>query len=209
MSKSQNTILFEILNPKEYEAIGKNNNPLIFSFGGEPKREVKDFYIYQKDNGSLAQRSEQRTHNPLVLGSNPRGPTTSENDMNKELNDAMNELGKLMRESADLYEKETNDWWEKLSYDDKIRAFYSVVKRIHKGDVEERRSYRGVLYDTFEFGMDSYGIGMECGYLDVHNYIFTGIEAEEQEIKEASKPPKKPAKKQKVNKRKGKHNEAK
>ena len=198
MSKSQNTIPFEIINLKEYEAIGKNNNPLIFSFGGEPKREVKDFYIYQKDNGSLAQRSEQRTHNPLVLGSNPRGPTTSENDMN--FNDSINELGDLMQKSSDLYEKETDDWWNKLSYDDKIRAFYSVTKRIHKGDVEERRSYRGVLYDTFEFGMDSYGIGMECGYIDIHNYIFTAIEAEKQEIKKASGPPKI---------RKGKHNETK
>jgi hypothetical protein len=27
--------------------------------------------------GPVAQRLEQRTHNPLVLGSNPSGPTTS------------------------------------------------------------------------------------------------------------------------------------
>src|SRR5712664_3062890 len=28
-------------------------------------------------NGPVAQRLEQRTHNPLVVGSNPTGPTTS------------------------------------------------------------------------------------------------------------------------------------
>lgn len=30
--------------------------------------------LHQK-NGAVAQRLEQRTHNPLVVGSNPTGPT--------------------------------------------------------------------------------------------------------------------------------------
>ena len=30
---------------------------------------------FQKESGPVAQRSEQRTHNPLVPGSNPGGPT--------------------------------------------------------------------------------------------------------------------------------------
>ena len=39
---------------------------------------------------------KQSTHNRQSVSSILTGPTTSENDMNKELNDAMNELGKLM-----------------------------------------------------------------------------------------------------------------
>jgi hypothetical protein len=69
------------------------------------------------------------------------------------------------------YEKDCDEYWDNLSYDDKLKAFYSVVKRIVKGDIEENRSYRGVLYDVFGFDADAYGIGMEAGYLSLHNSI--------------------------------------
>lgn len=70
-----------------------------------------------------------------------------------------------------LYEKECDEYWDNLSYDDKLKAFYSVVKRIVEGEIVEGRSYRGVLYDKFQFDMDSYGIGMDCGYMTLHNSI--------------------------------------
>jgi hypothetical protein len=74
------------------------------------------------------------------------------------------------------YEAETDTWWESLSYDDKLRAFYSVVKRIHDGDIKQKGSYRYVLYDVFGFGPDAYGLGMECGYMSLHNAIKTDEE---------------------------------
>jgi len=80
-----------------------------------------------------------------------------------------------IQEKAELaalrYEKECEQYWDNLDYEDKLKAFYSVVKRLVKGDIKENRSYRGVLYDVFGFDMDSYGIGMECGYLELHNSI--------------------------------------
>jgi hypothetical protein len=84
--------------------------------------------------------------------------------------------------AAKQYEDETNAWWEALSYDDKLRAFYSVVKRIHDGDVVQQGSYRYVLYEVFGFDADSYGIGMECGYMSLHNAIKT--REEEQVLRE-------------------------
>jgi len=69
------------------------------------------------------------------------------------------------------YEKDCDEYWDNLSYDDKLKAFYSVVKRIVKGDVEENLTYRGVLYEVFGFGIDAYVIGMEAGYLSLHNSI--------------------------------------
>jgi hypothetical protein len=77
------------------------------------------------------------------------------------------------------YEDEANTWWEDLSYDDKLRAFYSVVQRIHDGDITQQGSYRYVLYDVFGFGPDAYGLGMECGYMSLHNSI---MNAEEEQI---------------------------
>lgn len=74
--------------------------------------------------------------------------------------------------------KEDAMWWEGLSYEDQLKAFRCVCRRIYEGDVKHRGSYRHVLYDTFGFGPDSYADGMDCGYMTIHNLIWEGIEAE-------------------------------
>lgn len=96
-------------------------------------------------------------------------------DPNKEkFFEALSDLSAMFKEHAAKYEKDCNEYWNSLSYDQQLMAFYSVCKRIHQGDVKDGGSYRHVLYDTFEFEPDAYGIGMECGYMDIHNLIFEG-----------------------------------
>ena len=85
----------------------------------------------------------------------------------------LSDIGEDYQKAAKEYETETDAWWEALSYDDKLRAFYSVVKRIYEGDVKQQGSYRYVLYDVFGFGPDAYGLGMECGYMSLHNSIMS------------------------------------
>lgn len=68
---------------------------------------------------------------------------------------------------------EMDQWWDGLSQEDQMRAFYSVVKRLVKGDITDRGSYRYVLYDVFGFGAESYMLGMNCGYMTLHNSIYT------------------------------------
>lgn len=92
--------------------------------------------------------------------------------------DKWQELSKAMQEAQEMYEEEAQQFWDSLSYEDKLRAFYAVSKRIHKGDVEDKGSYRYVLYEIFGFEMESYGIGMDCGYMDIHNSIRTASEIE-------------------------------
>lgn len=100
-------------------------------------------------------------------------------DLNDFFNsDKWQELSKAMQEAQEIYEQEAEDFWNNLSYEDKLRAFYAVSKRIHKGDVEDKGSYRYVLYEIFGFEMESYGIGMDCGYMDIHNSIRTPDEIE-------------------------------
>lgn len=82
------------------------------------------------------------------------------------------ELQQAYQEGAARYEKECDDFWETLSYEDKLKAFYSVCKRLYQGEIKERRSYRGVLYDVFGFDLDAYGVGMECRYMELHNAIY-------------------------------------
>lgn len=78
-----------------------------------------------------------------------------------------------MEESRKQYEEECEDYWNSLDYDVKLKAFYSVVSRIVQAELKDRGTYRWALYDVFDFDMDSYGIGMDCGYLDLHNSIYT------------------------------------
>lgn len=88
------------------------------------------------------------------------------------------ELSRHIQEQKEKYEQEVENFWNNLSYADKLNAFYAVTKRIYKGDVEDKGSYRYVLYDIFDFDMDSYGLGMDSGYMDIHNSIRTVDEIE-------------------------------
>jgi len=83
---------------------------------------------------------------------------------------------KAYKEASEQYEADNNEWWDKLSEEEREKAFYAVCKRIHKGDYEKNGSYRYVLYQVFGFDMSMYGVGMDCGYMDIHNSIFGGIE---------------------------------
>lgn len=97
----------------------------------------------------------------------------------KDLSAALSELFDLFPDIERKYEADCDLFWKNLSEEDKLKAFFSVCKRIYKGDVEDRRSYRGVLYDVFGFGSESYTIGMQCGYMPIHNLISEGIDAKE------------------------------
>ena len=111
----------------------------------------------------------------------PRRDDLHEEDKNQSFIDSISEFSQAMQEGAEQYERECEDYWEKLSYEDKLKAFYSVCKRIYKADVEKEGSYRYALYTVFGFGPDAYLIGMECGYMDLHNYIQEGKAAHRNE----------------------------
>jgi hypothetical protein len=89
------------------------------------------------------------------------------------------EFSRLQQEAAAKYVVDCDEYWDALPYDDKLMAFSSVVKRIVKGDIKDRGSYRYVLYDVFGFDMDSYIVGMDCGYMNLHNSIVDIDELEE------------------------------
>lgn len=84
---------------------------------------------------------------------------------------ALEKLGTIMQEEENAFGKEANDWWAKLPYEERLKAFFCVMERVVKGELEENGSYRYILYDIFEFGPESYGIGMSCGFMDLHNSI--------------------------------------
>jgi hypothetical protein len=85
--------------------------------------------------------------------------------------EAMESIRKDYQIAKEKYDGEVESWWNDLSYDEQLKAFYAVCKRIHKGDIQDQGSFRYVLYEVFGFDMDSYIVGMDCGYMDIHNAI--------------------------------------
>lgn len=102
--------------------------------------------------------------------------------MTDNLQDILAELRKTQEAASAEYERRVDNWWDTLPYEDKERAFYSVVKRIYQGELVEQGSYRYILYDIFGFEPSMYALGMDCGFMSLHNSIMT--DAERQIIEE-------------------------
>ena len=87
--------------------------------------------------------------------------------------ESLKKLAELQHQAELEYQKNCDDFWHDLSPEHKLKAFYSVVKRIVQGELQDHTSYRGVLYEVFGFGAESYAVGMMCGFMDLHNSIYT------------------------------------
>lgn len=81
------------------------------------------------------------------------------------------ELQNAFKEVELKNKKDAEDFWDKLSYDDKCNAFHAVMSRLVDGELTQKGSYRYVLYDVFGFGPGMYVRGIDCGYIKLHNQI--------------------------------------
>ena len=85
--------------------------------------------------------------------------------------EASQQLSSAYEENRRVNDIAAGHFWNSLSYEDKCNAFHAVVSKIFQGDIQEKGSYRYVLYDVFGFGPDMYTRGMDCGYMALHNSI--------------------------------------
>ena len=81
------------------------------------------------------------------------------------------DFSEVFEKRMNVLEERAEAKWNSLSKEDQLDFFCSVVRRIYKGEIENKRSYRGVLYSVFEFGPESYAPAQMAGYLAVHNAI--------------------------------------
>lgn len=82
----------------------------------------------------------------------------------------------IQEEVEKRIEADMDDWWNNLSKDDQMKAFYSVVKRIVDGELKHKGSYRYILYQVFGFDAEAYSLGMLCGFMELHNSIEHDVE---------------------------------
>lgn len=74
---------------------------------------------------------------------------------------------------TELMKEEIREW-DSLSKDMQLIYFCAVIRLLCKGELDDKRSYRGVLYSTFGFGPEAYVRAQNAGFLAIHNMLFDG-----------------------------------
>lgn len=119
----------------------------------EPVDAAEDTANYPEDDGELTQ-----TQIDQIKQENP-------------LTDTLDGMRDVFKQWEDSFAQERKDFWNSLTEDQQLLAFCEVVSRLVQGELVDKKSYRGVLYDTFEFGMQSYVQAQISGFLTLHNAI--------------------------------------
>lgn len=85
--------------------------------------------------------------------------------------DFMNEIAEVFEESMNKVKAEQEEYWNSLTEEQRLMVFCAVTRRIFDGEIQQRGSYRYILYNVFGFGPEAYGLAQEAGYLAIHNAI--------------------------------------
>lgn len=75
--------------------------------------------------------------------------------------------------ALDKYANESKHLFESLPYEEKLKIFFHITKTIYNAELVENCTYRTVLYDKFGFDTDSYTIGMDSGFMYIHNSLYS------------------------------------
>jgi len=95
-------------------------------------------------------------------------------DESKDPLEDFKEIGKIFNEVMKQTENDSEAYWNSLSQDEQLKVFCAVSRRIHKGEIVDKGSYRHVLYSVFGFGPEAYAQAQCSGYLSIHNAIYDG-----------------------------------
>lgn len=85
----------------------------------------------------------------------------------------LEELSKSFNEGIKVMEENQEKYWDSLSKDQQLDVFCCVMRRLAHGELDEGRTYRGILYDVFDWGPEAYMPAQVSGFLDIHNAIYS------------------------------------
>ncbi len=102
------------------------------------------------------------------------------NETKKSLWEALRELGDIQEDIEAQYEEESSTFWNSLSKEEQMFAFYVVVQNLVDAELKDDfETYRQILYQRFEFPTESYMVGMMAGFMRLHNSIIRPSEQSE------------------------------
>ena len=93
--------------------------------------------------------------------------------------DEHKKLLKIQEEALEQYEHKAKEYYDSLGMDNQLLLFFYITNVIFKNYFTDKGSYRGLLYDKFLFGPESYSLGMDSGMFTLHNSISNPEEIEE------------------------------
>ena len=88
------------------------------------------------------------------------------------MNEDSSEIKSDLADVEEAFREKQEKFWDSLSPEQQLQAFCAVARRIYKGEIEDRGTFRYVLYDVFGFGPDSYVPAQLAGYFAIHNSIY-------------------------------------
>ena len=91
--------------------------------------------------------------------------------MNESIMQQLSEQSEQYAEIMKKTEDDQEEFWNSLSKEDQLKVFCAISRRICKGELEVRGTYRYVLYNIFRFGPGAYAPAQHAGYLAIHNAI--------------------------------------
>jgi hypothetical protein len=90
----------------------------------------------------------------------------------QEVMDALHESGNVFAKAMDEYQQMANSYYSGLEPEEQLWAFCAIVEKLCQGELDEHRSYRGILYDVFGWGPEAYAAAQCAGFLSLHNSIY-------------------------------------
>jgi len=103
---------------------------------------------------------------------NPETPSIGEElQQKRSFSEGLDEVRDVFQQWESDFAQERLQFWNSLTDDQQLLAFCEVVSRLVHAELVDKKSYRGVLYDTFGFGIDSYVTAQISGFLELHNAI--------------------------------------
>lgn len=98
---------------------------------------------------------------------------TNTNKPSDEALEKMADFSRAFNEAMESIKVDEESFWDNLTSEERLSAFDCVIRRLYEGEIDQGRSYRGVLYDVFGFGPESYARAQMAGFLAIHNAIHT------------------------------------
>ncbi len=123
----------------------------------------------------------ESTGNPMVKNPNPfekNGKTYK--SFSEYLNsEEYKEFLEIEEKALVEYKQKAKEYFQALDVDNQYLLFFHITNTIFENYFKDGGSYRGLLYDKFGFGPETYSLGMDSGMFTLHNAISTPVELEE------------------------------
>ena len=93
--------------------------------------------------------------------------------------DEHKELLQIEEQVREQYTLKAKEYFQSLEVENQHLLFFHITNTIFQNYFKDNGSYRGLIYDKFNFGPEAYSLGMDSGMFTLHNSISTPNENEE------------------------------